>query len=125
MQWRVAWYCPARQVPPACQRSRRCASGCRSRKFCLKDHYAALGVSSAATLAEIKTAYRQQAGLHHPDRNSAEGATARFRGVQEAYETLSDDTRRGVYDNNRKRNLLDDPLGTAGDIWAAYFNRLI
>ena len=99
--------------------------GHRQRKFCLKDHYASLGVSSAATLAEIKKAFRQQAALHHPDRSSAEGAAARFRGVQEAYEILSDDTRRAAYDTNRKRNLLDDPLATATDIWATYFNRLI
>ena len=91
----------------------------------MKDHYAALGVSSAATLAEIKKAFRQQAALHHPDRSSAAGAAARFRSVQEAYEILADDTRRAAYDNNRKRNLLDDPLATASEIWAAYFNRLI
>ncbi|MEO7939365.1 MAG: DnaJ domain-containing protein [Burkholderiaceae bacterium] len=91
----------------------------------MKDHYAALGVSSAASLAEIKKAFRQQAALHHPDRSAAAGAAARFRSVQEAYEVLSDPTRRTAYDNNRKRNLLDDPLATASEIWAAYFNRLI
>lgn len=91
----------------------------------MKDHYAALGLGSAATVAEIKKAYRQLAALHHPDRNPAAGAAARFRDVQEAHDTLSDDTRRTAYDNNRKRNLLDDPLETAGDIWATYFNRLI
>ncbi len=91
----------------------------------MKDHYAALGVSSAATLADIKKAFRQQAALHHPDRSSAAGAAARFRAVQEAYETLSDDARRAAYDGNRKRNLLDNPLETAGEIWTTYFNRLI
>jgi curved DNA-binding protein CbpA len=97
--------------------------GCR--KFHLTDHYAALGVSSAASLADIKKAFRQQAALHHPDRNPAAGAAARFRAVQEAYEILSDDTRRATYDSNRKRNLLDNPLETASDIWTTYFNRLI
>ena len=91
----------------------------------MKDHYAALGVSSAATLAEIKKAFRQLAARHHPDRSAAEGAAARFRAVQEAYQVLSDETRRATYDDNRKRNLLDNPLETAGDIWSAYFNRLI
>ena len=91
----------------------------------MKDHYSALGVSSAATLAEIRTAYRQQAARYHPDRNAAEGAAARFRSIQEACDVLSDSTRRAAYDNNRKRNLLDNPLETAGEIWAAYFNRLI
>ncbi len=91
----------------------------------MKDHYAALGVSSAATLAEIKKAFRQQAALHHPDRNTTESAPARFRLVQEAYDVLADETKRAAYDNNRKRNLLDNPLETASDIWSAYFNRLI
>ncbi len=91
----------------------------------MKDHYAALGLSSAATLAEIKKAFRQQAALHHPDRSTAENAPARFRLVQEAYDVLADDTKRAAYDNNRKRNLLDNPLETASEIWSAYFNRLI
>ena len=91
----------------------------------MKDHYAALGLSSAATLAEIKKAFRQQAAIHHPDRNSAAGAAARFRAVQEAYEVLGDDARRETYDNNRKRNLLDSPIDTATDIWSRYFDRLI
>ncbi len=91
----------------------------------MKDHYAALGLGSAAALADIKKAFRQQAALHHPDRSSASGAAARFRAVQEAYEILSDDARRATYDDNRKRNLLDNPLETAAEIWTAYFNRLI
>ncbi len=91
----------------------------------MKDHYAALGLSSAATLADIKKAFRQQAALHHPDRSSASDAAERFRAVQEAYEILSDDARRATYDDNRKRNLLDNPLETAAEIWTAYFNRLI
>ena len=91
----------------------------------MKDHYAALGVSSAATSAEIKKAFRQQAALHHPDRNAADGAAARFRAVQEAYEILSDDARRVSYVDNRRRNLLDDPLETASELRTSYFNRLI
>lgn len=90
-----------------------------------KDHYAALSVSSAATLAEIKKAFRQQAAIHHPDRNTAVDAPARFRLVQEAYEVLSDDARRQAYDDNRRRNLLDSPIDTARDIWNSYFQRII
>ncbi len=91
----------------------------------VKDHYASLGVSSAASLADIKKAFRQQASLHHPDRNDDPGAPARFRAVQEAYEVLSDDSKRQAYDDNRRRNLLDSPIDTARDIWQAYFNRII
>jgi len=95
------------------------------RRIPMKDHYAALGLSSAATLADIKKAFRQQAAIHHPDRNAAPDAAARFRAVQEAYEVLSDDTRREAYDNNRKRNLLDSPIDTASEIWSHYFDRLV
>ena len=89
------------------------------------DHYAALGVRSSATLADIKKAFRQQASLHHPDKNTSPDAPDRFRAVQMAYEVLSNDTRRQAYDDNRRRNLLDSPIDTAREIWQAYFNRLI
>ena len=91
----------------------------------MKDHYAALGLNSAATLADIKKAFRQQASLHHPDRNAASDAAARFRSVQEAYEVLSDDAKRQAYDDNRRRNLLDSPIDTARDIWQNYFSRVL
>jgi len=91
----------------------------------MKDHYAALGLGSAATLADIKKAFRQQASLHHPDRNSAANAPERFRAVQEAYEVLSDEAKRQAYDDNRRRNLLDSPLETAREIWLNYFNKLL
>jgi curved DNA-binding protein CbpA len=91
----------------------------------MKDHYAALGVGPGATLTEVKKAYRQQAALLHPDRNPAPNAAARFQSVQAAYDVLSDDAKRDVYDNNRKRNLLDSPIDTAREIWGDYFKRVI
>lgn len=90
----------------------------------MADHYATLGLSSSASLADIKKAFRQQASLHHPDRNDSPGAPARFRAVQEAYDVLSDDSKRQAYDDNRRRNLLDSPIDTAREIWQTYFNRL-
>jgi DnaJ-class molecular chaperone len=91
----------------------------------VKDHYASLGISSGASLADIKKAFRQQASLHHPDRNADPDAPARFRAVQEAYDVLSDETKRQAYDDNRRRSLLDSPIDTAREIWNNYFNRIL
>lgn len=89
------------------------------------DHYAALGLAANASLADIKKAYRQKAAFYHPDRNDAPDAAQRFAQVQKAYEVLSDDEARQAYDDNRRRNLLDDPLQTAQEIWQAYSARIL
>ena len=91
----------------------------------MTDHYTALGLGSAATLGEIRQAFRQQASKWHPDKNPAPEAPARFRALQTAYELLSDPDKRQAYDDNRRRNLLDSPLETAREIWASYFDPLI
>ncbi len=91
----------------------------------MTDHYAALGIASSASLADIKKAFRQKAAFYHPDRNAADDAAARFRTVQEAYDVLSDDTLRQAYDDNRRRNLLDSPIDTAREIWQNYFKNLV
>lgn len=91
----------------------------------MKDHYATLGLSPSASLADIKKAFRLSASIHHPDRNTDENAPQRFRLVQEAYEILSDATKRQAFDDNRRRNLLDSPIDTAREIWQAYMNRIL
>ncbi len=91
----------------------------------MSDHYAALGLGSDASLADIKKAFRQKAALFHPDRNTASDASARFREVQEAYDVLADSTKRQAYDDNRRRSLLDDPLETAKDIWHNYIKNVL
>ncbi len=91
----------------------------------MSEHYAALGLKSDATLADIKKAFRQKASQFHPDRNTADDAPARFREVQEAYDVLSDEDKRKAYDDNRRRNLLDDPAQTAREIWHGYFQQVL
>lgn len=91
----------------------------------MTDHYTTLGLSSAATLADVKKAFRQKASFWHPDKNPAAEAAERFRAVQEAYEVLSDADKRQAYDDNRRRNLLDSPIDTAREIWKNYFNQLV
>jgi DnaJ-class molecular chaperone len=91
----------------------------------VSEHYAALGLKSDATLSDIKKAFRQKASQFHPDRNSDPDAPARFREVQEAYDVLSDNDKRKAYDDNRRRNLLDDPAETAREIWQGYFQQVL
>ena len=91
----------------------------------MTDHYTALSLNSAATLADIKKAFRQKASFWHPDKNTALDAAERFRAVQTAYDVLSDADKRHAYDDNRRRNLLDSPIDTAKEIWAPYFKAVV
>ena len=60
----------------------------------MQNHYAILGVSPGATPEVVKTSYRRKANQYHPDKNPSLDAASRFREIQEAYEVLSDETRR-------------------------------
>jgi len=91
----------------------------------VQNHYAILGVSPGATPEVIKTSYRRKANQYHPDKNPSLDAASRFREVQEAYEVLSDETRRKVYDDNRRRSLIDDPQTVAQDIWKTYLSDVV
>jgi hypothetical protein len=66
------------------------------------DYYGILGLTSDATLADVKKAYRKLARQHHPDRNNADpGAIDRFRRITEAYEYLSAHLRDNANGNGR------------------------
>lgn len=90
-----------------------------------RDHYATLGVAPNETADLIKAAYRKKAAQYHPDKNPSADAAARFREVQEAYETLSDAARRKAYDEYRQRSLIEDPLPVARDIAGQYLKKAI
>ncbi|HAZ07195.1 MAG TPA: molecular chaperone DnaJ [Elusimicrobia bacterium] len=63
------------------------------------DYYSLLGLTRNATAAEIKAAYRKLAMKHHPDRNPGnKDAEEKFRKINSAYEALSDDKKRKLYD---------------------------
>ncbi len=64
----------------------------------MKDFYSVLGVNKGATKAEIKSAYRKLALKWHPDRNKEAGAEKTFKEINHAYEVLSDDTKKNMYD---------------------------
>jgi molecular chaperone DnaJ len=64
-----------------------------------KDYYETLGVSRSADAEEIRKSYRKLARKYHPDLNPGDkAAEERFKRVQEAYDVLSDDEKRKVYD---------------------------
>lgn len=60
-----------------------------------KNYYEILGVQKTASADDIKRAYRKLAAEHHPDRG---GNADKFKEVSEAYQVLSDNTKRSQYD---------------------------
>ena len=60
-----------------------------------KDYYKTLGVEKTAKAEDIKRAFRKKAHEHHPDKG---GDEAKFKEINEAYQVLSDDQKRGQYD---------------------------
>ncbi|EDM78485.1 dnaJ protein [Plesiocystis pacifica SIR-1] len=64
-----------------------------------RDYYEVLGVSRDAGAPEIKKAYRKKAMQYHPDRNPDDAeAEERFKECAEAFEVLSDQQKRQLYD---------------------------
>jgi curved DNA-binding protein len=64
-----------------------------------RDYYESLGVARTATADEIKRAHRKLALKFHPDRNkNNKEAEEKFKEIQEAYDVLSDSTKRQNYD---------------------------
>lgn len=78
-----------------------------------RDYYEVLGVNKNATDEELKKAYRKLAKKYHPDANpdNKKEAEAKFKEVNEAYETLSDKQKRDMYD----RFGADGPQGFGGN----------
>jgi len=65
----------------------------------MSDLYQTLGIDPTSSQDEIKQAYRSLAMKHHPDRNG--GNDSKFKEIQNAYATLSDQQKRAEYDQQR------------------------
>src|SRR6478672_1793594 len=63
-----------------------------------RDYYDVLGVARDASQDDIRRAFRRLARQYHPDISKEDGAEARFKEVNEAYEVLSDTEKRRQYD---------------------------
>jgi molecular chaperone DnaJ len=68
-----------------------------------KDYYKILGVAENASDKDIKSAYRKLAIKYHPDKNKNDkNAEEKFKEISEAYDTLSDKSKRDQYNQQRK-----------------------
>ncbi len=70
------------------------------------DYYELLEVSKSSDKSTIKKAYRQMAMKYHPDKNPGDNeAEERFKAINEAYQVLSDEQKRAIYDRHGKAGL--------------------
>ncbi|ODV79976.1 DnaJ-domain-containing protein [Suhomyces tanzawaensis NRRL Y-17324] len=87
--------------------------------------YDILGVSPSAGDNELKKAYRKAALKYHPDKNPSPEAAEKFKEISSAYEVLSDEQKREVYDNYGEEGLsgqggMGGGMG-AEDIFSQFF----
>ncbi|KAI3866202.1 hypothetical protein MKX03_006756 [Papaver bracteatum] len=81
----------------------RCRNGIRESSN--SGYYSKLNLNRNATLQEIKNSYRKLARLYHPDMNKSPGAEDKFKEISAAYEVLSDDEKRSLYDRYGEEGL--------------------
>jgi molecular chaperone DnaJ len=81
----------------------------------MKDYYEILGVAKTASEEDIKKAYRKLAHRYHPDK--AGGDTAKFKEINEAYQVLSDKTKRAQYD---RFGTAEPGAGFGGGQWGSW-----
>ena len=79
-----------------------------------RDYYEVLGIDKNATETEIKKAYRKLSMKYHPDKNKEKDATDKFKEVQEAYDVLSDSSKRSQYDQYGHQDFNAGGFGQGG-----------
>ncbi|ULQ58851.1 molecular chaperone DnaJ [Brucepastera parasyntrophica] len=87
-----------------------------------KDYYEVLGVQKSATKDDLKKAYRKLAVQYHPDKNAGnKEAEEKFKEASEAYEVLSDDQKRQIYDQYGHAGLEGMGGGGSGGFDPSHF----
>ena len=97
-----------------------------------RDYYQVLGVSRSDSEEEIRKAFRKKAMEYHPDRNKNADAEEKFKEINEAYQVLSNPTKRSQYDLYGRAGVSSnggfdrpfegfDVFGGFGDIFDSFF----
>ena len=88
-----------------------------------RDYYETLGVPKNASEDEIKKAYRKLAMKHHPDRNQGDAGKVseeHFKEAKEAYEMLSDASKRSAYDQFGHAGVDPNMRGPGGEGYGGF-----
>lgn len=82
-------------------------------RACNRNHYDSLGITPAATQAEVKSAYYKLSKTYHPDTSDgSEASSQRFREVSSAYEVLGNVKLRKMYDKGKGNR-----IGSRSEVW--------
>ena len=86
-----------------------------------EDYYKILEMPRSASKPDIKKAFRTLSKKFHPDVYKGEDANEKFSRISEAYDVLSDDTKRQKYDRFGKEGLKETNRGGGGDPFDFFF----
>ena len=90
-----------------------------------RDYYEVLGVSKGASESEIKKAYRKIAMKYHPDKNPDNPeAEEKFKEAAEAYDTLSDTSKKRKYDQFGHQEMGGQPFDMGNMDFGSIFENI-